>query len=175
MERMRIVLVRHGPAEPRDPVRWPDDLARPLTSRGESRMRRAAAGLARLERGIERVYTSPATRCVESARLLAAALGLRGEPARLDALAPGGAPVEALRPLARDHGNAAVALVGHEPELAEFAASLLGAAAGTLSFKKAGACALELVEDGRLAARLRWWLRPAALRAIKQVRRGKVA
>jgi phosphohistidine phosphatase len=175
MDAMRLILVRHGPAEPRDAARWPDDLARPLTPRGVGRMRRAASGLARLEGGIERVYTSPATRCVESSRLLAAALGLRGEPARLDALLPGAAPIEAVRQLQRDHGSSAVALVGHEPELAGFAATLLGARAGAFAFKKAGACALELSTEGPLVARLRWWLPPVALRAIKQRGGGKVA
>ncbi len=172
---MRLVLLRHAPAEPRDPVHWPDDLARPLTPRGVSRMRRAAAGLARLERGIERVYSSPAVRCVESARLLALALGLRDEPARLDALLPGAAPLESVRQLAREHAASAVALVGHEPELSEFASALLGVRPGSISFKKAGACALELAADGPLAAKLRWWLPPAALRAVRQRGRGKVA
>jgi hypothetical protein len=39
---MKIILFRHGPAESRDPERWPDDAERPLTPRGEKRTRLAA-------------------------------------------------------------------------------------------------------------------------------------
>ena len=37
---MRVILFRHGPAEVRDPSRWPEDTERPLTRRGEKRSRR---------------------------------------------------------------------------------------------------------------------------------------
>ena len=175
MEAMRLILVRHGPAETRDPERWPDDLVRPLTSRGANRARRAAVGLARLEPRIERVLTSPATRCVETARVLSAALGLRDEPSRLDALLPEGDPGEAIRMLTREHGGSVVALVGHEPGLSGLAAALLKMRSGSLALKKSGACALELADGGTRTPQLRWWLSPAALRAIKQRRKGKVS
>ena len=84
---MRIILFRHGPAERRDDPRWPDDLTRPLTTRGAARTRRSARGVARLEPRAGRVFTSPAKRAAESAQLLAAALGV-AEPEPLVSLAP---------------------------------------------------------------------------------------
>src|SRR5262249_34655973 len=86
---MRLILFRHGPAGERDANRWPDDSERPLTLRGAQLTRRAAAGLARLEPGIEQVATSPFVRARETARVLADVLRI-GEVEELDALRPGG-------------------------------------------------------------------------------------
>jgi len=172
---MRIVLFRHGPAAPRDAARWPDDLARPLTEEGTERTRRAARGVACLEPGVRKVYSSPALRTLESARLLSEAFGLSAEPDLFSSLAPDGMWRETLQRLAKEADDAKVALVGHEPGLGVLAASLLlSAEVNALSFKKAGACAIEcdVPELGR--GRLRWWLRPAALRAMRPYKKGRV-
>jgi phosphohistidine phosphatase len=171
---MRLILFRHGPAEPRDAERWPDDLARPLTPRGAQRTRRAASGLARLEPRIAKVFTSPALRCVESARCLAAELHGAGLEV-IAALAPGADPRALLRAVAREGKEAVVALVGHEPDLAELAAALLGMSPRALAFKKAGACSLDWSGPGPGGTSLRWWLGPGVLRAIRQRRKGGVA
>src|SRR5262245_30023897 len=173
---MRLILFRHGPAEDRDAARWPDDAARPLTTRGVERTRGAAHGIACLEPAIRRVLTSPAVRARDSARLLVSELGLAGEPATLASLAPDGAWRVTLERLAADDLEATLALVGHEPELGALAgALLLSAEAGALAFKKAGACAIDcdVPELGR--GRLRWWLRPSALRAMRPFKKGRVA
>ena len=172
---MRIVLFRHGPAETRDPARWPDDSSRPLTARGADVTRRAARGVARMEPGITRVCSSPADRALDTARLLSSELEL-GEPELLPALAPEGAWRDALPWLAEQPADAVVALVGHQPGLDLLAGKLLGTAGdGSLVLKKAGACSIacEVPEPGR--GQLRWWLRPAALRAVKPFRKGRVA
>jgi phosphohistidine phosphatase len=173
---MRIVLFRHGPAETRDPARWPDDSLRPLTTRGIEVTRRAARGVARMEPGITRVLSSPATRALETARLLATALDLGAEPELLPLLAPEGAWRVALEKLAGMQDDAVVALVGHEPGLNLIAGGLLSAEGdGSLALKKAGACSItcDVPEPGQ--GRLRWWLRPAALRAVKPLKKGRVA
>ena len=173
---MRIVLFRHGPAETRDAARWPDDSLRPLTPRGAELTRGAARGVARMEPRITRVCSSPAVRALESARFLSSALDLGAEPELLESLAPEGAWREALAWLASQPADAVVALVGHQPGLGLLAGGLLRTAGdGSLVLKKAGACSIacEVPEPGR--GRLRWWLRPAALRAMKPFKRGRVA
>ena len=173
---MRIVLFRHGPAETRDPARWPDDSKRPLTADGIEVSRRAARGVARMEPGITRVVSSPASRAVDTARSLATALELRGEPELLPALAPEGAVRRVFDWLARQPAEAVLALVGHAPGLDQLAGGLLRASGdGALELKKAGACSItcEAPEPGR--GQLRWWLRPAALRAVRPFKNGRVA
>ncbi len=167
---MRIILFRHAPAEARDPERWPDDLLRPLTSRGESRGRRAARGVLRLEPGVTRVLTSPALRALDTAMLLSLELEPAHKPRTLASLAPGGAWRETLRALAHEPADSVVVLVGHEPDLGQLAGVLLFGAPATLPLKKAGACSIDAEAPESGAGRLRWFLAPATLRRLGRKR-----
>jgi 8-oxo-dGTP diphosphatase len=66
---MALYLVRHAVAVGRSSWHGDDDLARPLTAKGE----RQAKALVRLlgDTDLRRIWTSPAVRCVESVRPLA--------------------------------------------------------------------------------------------------------
>jgi phosphohistidine phosphatase len=124
-------------------------------------------GLVEMDVVIDSVLTSPLVRARETAQLLAA--GLKPKPAiiEVDALAPGGrhqAIIEAIKTHAKRHRR--LALVGHEPDLGEFAARLL-AARGNIEFKKGAVCLIEV--DGATPGgpgTLRWMLTPRALRAL---------
>jgi phosphohistidine phosphatase len=170
---MRLILFRHAPAEARDPERWPDDLLRPLTSRGEERARRAARGIAWLESGPVTVMTSPASRARATAQILADAFDEPHEPQAMSSLAPGGSWRETLRALALVPADAHVALVGHEPELGRIAGALLFGPRASVPLKKAGACGIALDSPGVAAGELRWFLSPAVLRAL--ARKGSAA
>ncbi len=77
---------------------------------------------------IDFVLTSPLVRARETATLLAAGLKPKPAMAEVEALAPGGrhqAVIEAIKTHAKRHRR--LALVGHEPDLGELAARLLGA------------------------------------------------
>jgi phosphohistidine phosphatase len=128
-----------------------------------------------MEPRIAKVFTSPALRCVESARLLAGELGAGRGFEVIAALSPGAEPRALLRALAREDQDAVVALVGHEPGLSTLAAGLLGMRPEPLGFKKAGACSIEWVAPRAGESRLRWWLGPGALRALRAKRKGSVA
>ena len=142
---MRIILFRHGPAGRRDASLWPDDALRPLTRRGEERTRQAAHGLGRIEPDVSLILTSPFRRAYGTAQVLAQVLGLDGVD-RLDALAPGGSPRQVIESVPRTDAGAVV-LVGHEPDLGQLAAMLIGSI--PLPLKKAGACAITF--DDRVA------------------------
>jgi len=59
-----------------------------------------------------------------------------------------------------------IALVGHEPELGELAAYLIGAGRA-LPFKKGGLCRIDVGSlTTRRAAALIWFLPPAVLRRL---------
>lgn len=168
---MRVILFRHAPAEARDPERWPDDDERPLTARGVQRARRAARGIAKLERGITCVLSSPAARARATADVLAAVLG--GDLAVEDhaSLAPGGSWRATLKRLAHESPESVVVLVGHEPDLGRLAGVLLFGAPTALPLKKAGAGSLELDRPTPGGGHLRWWLPPRALSAFARRRR----
>lgn len=163
---IEIYLVRHGLAAERGP-KYPDDRLRPLTPAGVKKFAESVPGLDELGVAVDFVLTSPLVRARETATLLAA--GLKPKPAivEVEALAPGGrhqAVIEAIKTHAKRYRR--LALVGHEPDLGELAARLLGAR-GMIQFKKGGVCAIDV--DGATPGgpgTLRWLLTPRALRAL---------
>lgn len=163
---IELYLVRHAIAAERGP-KYPDDTLRPLTPAGSKRFSKSVPGLLELDVVIDFVLTSPLVRARETAQLLAARLKPKPAIAEIDALAPGGrhqAIVEAIKSHCKRHRR--LALVGHEPDLGELAARLLGAR-GQVEFKKGGVCCIEV--DGATPGgpgTLRWMLTPKALRAL---------
>jgi phosphohistidine phosphatase len=143
---MRLLIVRHAIALPRDTPGVPDP-ERPLTPRGRRRFEDAAQGLARVLPRPDALLTSPWKRARQTADILAAAFG-RLEPKETPALA--GGSVDALaRELADYPEDATVALVGHEPWLSELLARLLGSSEEQrLEFKKGGVALVDV--EGRL-------------------------
>jgi phosphohistidine phosphatase len=162
-----LYLVRHAIAADRG-SEWPDDTKRPLTERGMNRFQDAVKGLRRLDVVVDEIFTSPLVRAKQTAEILAA--GLDGKPPikLLDALAPGHTPASVMTHLARVAKRRRIALVGHEPDLGELAAHLIGAGRA-LAFKKGGVCRIDLGSlTSKRAASLTWFLPPNVLRQVKR-------
>jgi len=156
---MRLLLMRHGPADARDPLRWPDDRLRPLTPKGIERTRDAIRGVLKLEAAPDAVWTSPLQRADETARLLAEIVGEDTTRETHDELAPGGSYRSLIEALGQVHDTKLLALVGHEPDLGKLAGVLLFGAPAALPLKKAGACCIEFEDTPAPATgRLRWFL-----------------
>ena len=162
-----LYLVRHAIAADRGED-WPDDDKRPLTARGVSRFKEAAAGLSRLDVAVDEIFTSPLVRAKQTAEILAG--GLPGKPSIkvLDALSPGHPPSSVLAQLARTARRRRIALVGHEPGLGELAAHLIGAGRA-LEFKKGGVCRIDVESlSSRRAGALNWFVTPKVLRGLSK-------
>ena len=160
-----LYIVRHAIAAERGED-WPDDDKRPLTERGVSRFKEVVQGLAALDVAVDEIFTSPLVRAKQTADLLAA--GLSGKPTVkiLDALAPGHTPASVLAQLSRNAKRRRLMLVGHEPDLGELAAHLIGAGRA-LPFKKGGVCRLEVESlTSRRPAALSWFMQPKMLRKV---------
>lgn len=163
---IELYLVRHGVAAERGP-KYPDDRLRPLMPAGVKRFASSIPGLIEIGVVVDLVLTSPLVRARDTATLLAAGLKPRPAMTEVEALAPGGryqAVVEAIKTHSKRHRR--LAIVGHEPDLGELAARLLGAR-GTVQFKKGAICAIDV--DGATPGgpgTLRWLLPPRALRAL---------
>lgn len=163
---LEIYLVRHAVAAERGP-KYPDDRLRPLTPEGVRRFRESVKGLDKFGVELDIVLTSPLLRARDTATLLASALKPKPSIEQIEALAPGGrhaAVIEAIKTNAKRRRR--IALVGHEPDLGEFAARLLGARGG-VEFKKGAICLIDVdsATPGGPGT-LRWFLPPRALRAL---------
>ena len=162
-----LYFIRHGLAEERGES-WPDDMKRPLTDEGMSRMRKAARGLARLGVSVDVVLTSPLVRARQTAEIVAAGLDPRPSLVNVDSLAPDGTYAAVIADLEKYVRKSRIALVGHEPMMGELAARLIGSR-HPLELKKGAVCRID-VEDLPPAGPgdLRWLLTPKILGALKK-------
>jgi phosphohistidine phosphatase len=165
MAMLELYLIRHGVAEERGDD-WPDDSKRPLTPDGISRLRKSAKGLNAIEVGFDQIVSSPLVRTRQTADVFSQEL--KGNPpiATSDALAPAGSSASVIQELTKHVRKARLALVGHEPNLGELAALLIGARA-PLEFKKGGICRIDFdMLPPKGGGMLRWFLTPKMLRKL---------
>jgi len=168
---MNLYLLRHGIAADLGEAGTETDAERPLTSKGERRLREAAEAVRELEIEFDSILSSPLLRARQTAEIIAEALGLRTRLALSEGLSPGQSPahlvsmIKGLKPTPRD-----LLLVGHEPGLSALISLLVCGAPGMeIEMKKGGLCKLSAEKlSARQCARLEWLLTPRQLSAIKR-------
>jgi phosphohistidine phosphatase len=166
---MTLYLLRHAVAVERGSPGYPDDSLRPLTPKGERRMRRIAEGMLRLGLSFDLILSSPYLRAKQTAAIVA---DIFDTPERLHIaamLAPDGNPrhlIEALN--GRYKAQQDVLLVGHEPYLSRLISTLVsGSPDIQVAMKKGGLCKLsvETLRYGHCAG-LDWLMTPRQLRQL---------
>jgi phosphohistidine phosphatase len=162
---LELYLIRHGVAAERG-EEYPDDSKRPLTSGGISRLRKEAKALEELGVGFDHIITSPLTRTRQTADVFVESLKSKPSLSQSDALAPAGTSAAVIQELAKHMRKGRIALVGHEPNIGELAARLIGARL-PLEFKKGGICRIDFeVFPPKGVGQLRWFVTPRMLREI---------
>ncbi len=161
---MHLYLLRHGPAQDRTTPEGKDSERR-LTLAGRAEVNRLAKWMRKVGIKPGLILSSPYARALETAKMVRQELG-SDQAIESDGLKPG-ADYEALvrelrgqQPLANG-----VILVGHEPDLSEFASLLIsGSAEPVLSFKKTGLAKIEIgtLRAGR-CGRLCWLVTPGTI------------
>lgn len=165
MAMVEVYLIRHGIAAERG-KEWPDDSKRPLTPEGLVSLRKEARALNKLGITFEQIVSSPLVRTRQTADVFSEELKGHPEIVLSDALAPAGTPPAVVTEIVKHVRKARLALVGHEPNLGELAAELIGARA-PLEFKKGGICRIDFdVLPPKGTGRLRWFLTPKMLRKM---------
>src|SRR5215813_7750959 len=159
---MKLLLLRHAIAVPADTSGIADE-DRPLTSKGRKRFKRAARGLAEIVPTPDLLLVSPLLRARETAEIAEKAWGLKATP---EPLLAGGTPEALLAAVAGHSKLNVVVLVGHEPDLSQLLAHLIGGNGERLPFKKGGAALVELDDDTTSSGRLIWFMPPRLLRAL---------
>ena len=165
MATLELYLVRHAIAAERGPD-YPDDSKRPLTTAGISRFRKEAKALGALDVEIELIISSPLTRAKQTAEIVAQALPTKPALTLSDSLAPAGTPAAVFQELAKHMRKGKIALVGHEPNIGELAARLIGSRT-PIEFKKGAICRIDFeVFPPKGSGQLRWLVTPRMLRKI---------
>lgn len=139
---MKIYLVRHGDAVPEEQAG--SDRDRWLSRRGRDAVRVLARLLREQQLELEHVLCSPLPRAVQTAELLADGLDFLGAIETLRCLEPAAQPQLAGQAVVTRgaSGGGGVLVVGHEPNLSNLGAHLLGRPAFP-PFRTAQACAIE--------------------------------
>ena len=163
--RRTLYLVRHAIAAERGD-KYPDDTKRPLTRKGIGRMRETVRGFGTLKPDIELVLTSPLVRARQTADILIDRLSPEPAIEVCPALAPDHSPAEVADAIAQVGNRRVIALVGHEPDLGQLGAWLIGAHE-PLVFKKGSIARIDVpafppARDGQLV----WLATPRMLRGL---------
>jgi phosphohistidine phosphatase len=155
---MDLYLIRHAWAGDGGDSRWPNDDLRPLTELGRKRFAKMASKLADRGMSPEVIASSPLTRCLETAEIVAGSSSNRPKIVELPALRPG-SNLETLMAWTVQQAEhcTQIAWVGHSPDMDRIACQLIGADNGLIRFAKGSVAALRF--DGPLeigAGELRW-------------------
>ena len=165
MATLELYLIRHGVAADRG-EEYPDDSKRPLTAKGIARLKREAKALDDLGVEFDQIITSPLVRAKQTADVFAETMKSKPPVATSDALTPAGTPAAVIQELGRHAKKARIALVGHEPNLGELAARLIGARTA-IEFKKGAICRIDFeVLPPKGHGQLRWFVTPLMLRKL---------
>ena len=165
MATLALYLIRHGLAAERGKD-YPDDSKRPLTNAGINALRKEAAALAAMDVAFDVIISSPLVRAKQTADVIAQGLAEKPSVILSDALSPAGSQSSLFQELAKHMRKASIALVGHEPNMGELAARLLGAKGG-IEFKKGAVCRIDFeVFPPKGVGTLRWLATPRMLRKL---------
>ncbi len=165
MATLELYLIRHGIAAERGDE-YPDDSKRPLTSHGISALKKEAKALAHMGVDFDHIISSPLVRTKQTAEVFSQTLPSNPSISFSDSLAPAGTPASVFQELAKHMRKERIAIVGHEPNMGELAARLIGARA-PLEFKKGAICRIDFeVFPPKGVGSLRWFMPPRMLRKL---------
>ena len=141
MATLELYLIRHGVAAERG-EEYPDDSKRPLTSKGIAALQQGGQGARRARRRVRSDYHQPAARTRQTADVFAEDLKAKPPVVAQRRAGAGGTPAAVIQELGKHMRKARIALVGHEPNIGELAARLIGARS-PLEFKKGAICRID--------------------------------
>jgi len=152
---VEVYLLRHADAG--NPDKWTgDDADRPLSPKGRRQAERLGRFLARNGFKPNAILTSPKVRAHQTAELVAAALGTRVETDHRLGMA---VDIDLLSKIVAESGGQRVVLVGHDPDMSDLAAELMGAQ--YLPLKKGALARFDATLPLQPAgAQLRWLVPP---------------
>ncbi|MEW6208490.1 MAG: phosphohistidine phosphatase SixA [Acidobacteriota bacterium] len=165
---MELYLIRHAAAEPVGEANEFLDERRRLTLEGRERMQQAARGLRALGVRFDLILTSPLFRAIETAEIIADALGIdRSRISQTPALLPG-ATAASLTNEIRKQSVESIALVGHQPDLGQTISRIVcGYPDAAIQLRKGSVCAITVTETApAIRGTLSWLLTSKQLRLI---------
>ena len=169
---IHLYFIRHADAVPHGDPNFADD-DRPLTDLGKTQARALGAALAAHGINFDVILCSPLPRAQETVEGLLAGMPDAKPPVEYTAeLAPGAKPRKLDREVVKHEGES-IALVGHQPDLGQYVARLIGSKKANLAVAKAGvACVACEDPPGKGCGSLVWLIPPEWYGADEQLAGG---
>jgi phosphohistidine phosphatase len=142
------------------------DKKRPLDETGLKQSHSVGRALAALEVQPELVISSPLTRAMQTASLIANELGFENKIQIEPALTPDATYSDFVDMLRRVASAESVIIVGHNPNLSDFLGKTIGgrSSPADIDLKKAGVARVEMRRSG---GRLTWYLTPKIVATLQ--------
>jgi phosphohistidine phosphatase len=158
---MNLYLIRHAAAAPLGAGDIYDDAERPLTAVGQSQSRALAAALQRIGVYLGKVVTSPLLRARQTAEGMLQHWSTPAPELLVCEELAGGGKRRKLTRFVQDLNVESAALVGHMPDLAGYAAWLIGNKKAHLELAKAGIARINFEDvPAKGAGVLNWLVTP---------------
>lgn len=164
---VNLYLVRHGEAASLG-GKVTRDADRPLTAKGERDIASMGSALSRLDGEVSAILSSPLTRALQSAEILASAVAGHPLVTRTRNLAPGFLPRELLAEIRSMGGAQSVIAVGHQPDLGTLLSYLVAdSSLLSVAFPPGAAARISLAHTlGQGGSALHWLLSPESLHCL---------
>ncbi|MBI4475428.1 MAG: phosphohistidine phosphatase SixA [Acidobacteria bacterium] len=162
---MELYFMRHGIATPKED--GGPDADRPLVPEGIKKSQQAAEALRNLEIEFDRILTSPLVRARQTADIVANVLQMQDRIEELEELADHSVK-EVVRALTKFKGDDRLLLVGHQNQMGDTIAYLLGGEDKMqVDLKKSGICLVEVDSlPPKSRATLCWMLSPKHMKLM---------
>jgi phosphohistidine phosphatase len=164
-----LYILRHGIAvNPGTPGIADDE--RPLTAKGEKRMRQIARGLRALDLEIDRIVASPLVRARATAEIVARELAMRNVVEVANILQTGSS-APAIKRWLRNRPEERLMIVGHNPTLSDLISLLVIGSEQPLvcDLKKGGIAALTRASAAAELYQVAWIAPPRVFRRINEI------
>lgn len=155
---MRLYLIRHAEAVPLETEGISSDEERPLTAAGRASCGPLAQSLGRLGVKLDRLFTSPLVRAVQTAEELAACWEGEPPPVEETPLLSPGTKKRKLASMLSHAGGDAIGMVGHNPDLSELVGWFIGNKRIGINMEKAGVACIEFERRPARAGGMLVWL-----------------
>ncbi|MGP1579796.1 MAG: SixA phosphatase family protein [Wolinella sp.] len=155
----RIILIRHAKALKRETWKH-EDLLRPLSAKGRAQAKKLTRFVARHYPQVSLLFSSNASRAIESARGIARRLGCTLRVSEEISPMCGSAGYAKLLERALKSEERACVIIGHEPDLSETLSMLCSN--GNIHIKWQKAMLVELAREGESSWRIEAAIPPSA-------------
>ncbi len=154
---MDLYLIRHADALALGERGNTQDSERPLSEKGYAQAKLLGAWMQRKGIALDQVFTSPLLRAHQTAEGMTGSMSPAPPMQPCPELAPGEKPKRLGKVLKRWGGERA-ALIGHLPDLPEFAAWLIGSKRAQLDLAKGGMASISVADEPCKAGGVLIWL-----------------